>query len=426
MTAALAPPDVGDQPEQRRVLRTLVAAQVLSGAGLAAGVTVGALLARDLFGSDGLAGVPAALFTIGSAGAAVLVGRVSDRHGRRRGLGLGYAAGGLGAVGVVVAAHLGSVVVLLPALLVYGAGTATNLQARYAGADLASPQRRGRAISTVLVATTVGAVFGPNVVSPMGDLAGGVGLPRLAGPFVLAAVAYGLAGAVLLARLHPDPLLLARERAVAPPAAGPPADVPSAAAGAAPGPAAAVGRAVAVGGAVMVIAQLVMAAIMTMTPVHMEHHGHGLGATGFVIGAHIAGMYLLSPVTGRCVDAVGPRPVAVASGVTLGAAGILAAVVPGESTIGVAVALTVLGLGWNLGLLSGTAIVTAAAPLEVRARAQGAVDLCVAIAGAGAGLGSGVVLAASSFAALSLLGAMVALAGVAVVGFSTTLRLEGM
>jgi MFS family permease len=403
-----------DQPEQARVLRTLMTAQVLSGAGLAAGVTVGALLARDILGSDGLAGVPAALFTIGSAGAAILVGRTSDRHGRRPGLGLGYAAGALGAAGVVVAAKLESVLLLLPALLVYGAGTATNLQARYAGADLAAPARRGRAVSSVLVATTLGAVVGPNVVSTMGDLAERLDLPRLAGPFILAAAAYGLAGAVLLARLHPDPLLLARQRAVAPTTnEGDTVDDVDVAP-------AILGRAVAIGGAVMVIAQLVMAAIMTMTPVHMEHHGHGLGATGFVIGAHIAGMYLPSPLTGRLVDALGPRPVAVASGITLATAGIVAAAVPGESTVGITVALVVLGLGWNLGLLSGTAMVTAAVPLAVRARTQGAVDLCVAVAGAGAGLGSGAVLAASSFGFLSIASAAVALIGVIVVGASTT------
>lgn len=410
-----------DAPEQPQVLRTLVAAQVLSGAGLAAGVTVGALLARDVLGSDGLAGVPSALFTIGSAGAAAVVGRVSDAHGRRWGLGLGYTVGAAGAVAVVLAAALDSVVLLLPALLVYGAGTATNLQARYAGADLATPSRRGRAVSTVLVATTIGAVVGPNVVSPMGDLAERLDLPRLAGPFILAAVAYGLAGAVLLSRLRPDPLLLARARGAATVLAAGSVDAPGDHASPTR-----VGRAVVLGGATLVVAQLVMVAIMTMTPLHMEHHGHGLGATGAVIAAHIAGMYLPSPLSGRLVDRIGPRPMAVASAGTLAAAGVLAATVPGGSVLGVGLALTVLGLGWNLGLVSGTAIVTDAVPLAARARTQGAVDLCVAVAGAGAGLGSGVVVASSSYAALAVVGAVTAVAVLPVVGLSTTLRAEGL
>lgn len=260
-------------PEQARVLRTLVAAQVLSGAGLAAGVTVGALLAEDMLGSDSLAGVPAALFTIGSAGAAVLVGRISDAHGRRRGLGLGYAAGAIGAALVVLAAHLASVALLLPALLVYGAGTATNLQARYAGADLAAPDRRGRAVSTVLVATTLGAVVGPNAVSVMGDFAEGFGLPRLAGPFLLAAVSYGLAGAVLSVWLRPDPLLLARAREAAVAPAAPKVDEVD--------QEVRVGRSVVLEALVMVVAQLVMVAIMTMTPVHMTHHGHSWAQRGW-------------------------------------------------------------------------------------------------------------------------------------------------
>jgi MFS family permease len=404
-----------EPPEQRRVLRTLVGAQVLSGAGLAAGVTVGALLAEDMLGSDSLAGVPAALFTIGSAGAAAVVGRISDVHGRRRGLALGYGAGAAGAALVVLAAHLGSVALLLPALLVYGAGTATSLQARYAGADLAAPSRRGRAVSTVLVATTVGAVVGPNVVSTMGDVAADLGLPRLAGPFLLAAAAYALAGAVLLARLRPDPLLLARARAAEAGAPATPSDVDAPAR---------LERGVVLGGLGMVAAQLVMVAIMTMTPVHMKHHGHGLGAAGAVIAAHVAGMYLLSPVSGGLVDRVGARVVAVASAATLAVAGVLAATVPTGSVAGLAVALAVLGIGWNLGLVSGTAIVTDAVPLATRARTQGAVDLCVALAGAGGGLGSGAVVAATSYSTLAVGGAVVALVIVPVVAAAARFQVE--
>lgn len=408
-----------DAPEQPAVLRTLVAAQILSGAGLAAGVTVGALLARDMLGSDTLAGLPSFLFTVGSAGAAVLVGRLSDSHGRRRGLGLGYTAGALGAVAVVTAAAVNSVALLLPALLIYGAGTATNLQARYAGADLAAPHRRARAVSTVLVATTVGAVVGPNAVSFMGDLAAGFDLPRLAGPFMLAAVAYALAGAVLLARLRPDPLLLARQRAASAPVE------PAVERAQEDGEGVVIGRAVFVGGATMVVAQLVMVAIMTMTPIYMEHHGHSLSAMGAVIAAHIAGMYLPSPLSGRLVDRFGGRRIALASGATLALAGVLAACVPGDGVVGIAMALTVLGIGWNLGLVSGTAIVTDAVPLSVRARTQGSVDLSVAVAGAGAGLGSGALVAATSYPTLSLVGAVVALVVLGGIGVGFAREVDG-
>jgi MFS family permease len=166
----------------RRTIRVLLVSQVLAGAGLAAGVTVGALLAEDMVGSTGSAGLPAALLTLGSAAAAVGVGRISQKSGRRPGLAVGYAVGALGGAGVVLAAAVDSVPLLFFSLLLYGSGTATNLQARYAGADLAPADRRGRAVSTVLVATTLGAVIGPNLVEPTGGLANAVGHPRARRP----------------------------------------------------------------------------------------------------------------------------------------------------------------------------------------------------------------------------------------------------
>src|SRR5690606_1331143 len=138
-----------------------------------------------------------------------LVGRSTQRLGRRLGLAYGFMAGGLGAFGVVLAAVADSVPLLFLSLFVYGSGTATNLQARYAGSDLAPEDRRGFGTSMAMVATTVGAVAGPNLVEPMGALADLVGVPILAGPFLLSGAAYGAAGVVLFVFLRPDPYLLA-------------------------------------------------------------------------------------------------------------------------------------------------------------------------------------------------------------------------
>lgn len=148
----------------RRTLKVVILSQVLGGAGLAAGISVGALLAADMLGSDGLAGLPNGLFTLGSALTAYLVGRSTLRLGRRLGLAAGFAAGGLGALGIILAAAIDNVPLLLLSLFVYGAGTATNLQARYAGADLATEDQRGHGTSMAMVATTIGAVAGPNLV----------------------------------------------------------------------------------------------------------------------------------------------------------------------------------------------------------------------------------------------------------------------
>ncbi|MEV5988840.1 MFS transporter [Streptomyces sp. NPDC052051] len=390
---------------QRRVLRVLVASQILSGAGLAAGVTVGALLAQDMLGSTSLAGLPSALFTAGSALAAVVVGRVSQARGRRPGLATGYLAGAIGSVGVIVAAVLDNPVLLFLALFVYGAGTATNLQARYAGADLAAPGHRARAVSTVLVATTLGGVTGPNLAAPTGTFAETLGIPGLAGPFILSGVAYALAALVLARWLRPDPLLLARTvaqvqeaDATADPAAADAADTSEGRSG------------VVVGALVMILTQFVMVAIMTMTPVHMHDHGHGTAASGLVIAIHVGAMYLPSPLTGWLVDRYGRMKIAAASGITLLAAGLLAAIAPGDSVVFLALALALLGLGWNFGLVSGTAIITDTVPLATRARTQGLVDVSIAVAGATGGMASGIMVATTSYPVLALTGGVLSLA----------------
>ena len=300
---------------------------------------------------------------------------------------------------------LDSPLLLFVALFVYGAGSATNLQARYAGADLADPDHRARAISTVLVATTLGGVVGPLLAAPTGHLAHMVGIPHLAGPFLLAGAAYAAAAAFLATKLRPDPLMHARELAAS----------EAAATAAAPGAVPAAGPAV------------VSHGIVHRRPGHGPHpdrdgrdHDDDAGAharprprhgaAGAVIALHVAAMFLPSPLTGRLVDRIGRTWMAAASGVTLLLAGLLAASAPDDSVVLLALALALLGLGWNFGLVSGTAIVTDAVPLETRARTQGLVDVSIAIAGTGAGLASGIVVDVASYSALSFAGGLLALA----------------
>ncbi|WP_416980742.1 MFS transporter [Streptomyces sp. T028] len=414
MTSTASDSQAGISPRseaQRRVLTVLVCSQVLSGAGLAAGITVGALLAQDMLGSSDLAGLPSALFTAGSALAAVTIGRISQARGRRPGLATGYLTGAMGSAGVIAAAVADSPVLLFIALFVYGAGTATNLQARYAGADLAAPAHRARAVSTVLVATTLGGVVGPNLAAPTGHLADSLGIPTLAGPFLLSGTAYALAALVLAVWLRPDPLLLARSFDLQQPT---PAAVATAARTRGPG--------LMPGALTMILTQLVMTAVMTMTPVHMHDHGHGTAASGLVIAIHVGAMYLPSPLTGWLVDRYGPTVVAAASGLTLLAAGLTAAAAPADSVALLALALALLGLGWNLGLVSGTAMITEAVPLATRARTQGLVDVSIAIAGATGGLSSGLVVAAAGYPVLALTGGVLALAVLPAIAVSASRR----
>ncbi|ADG05552.1 MFS transporter [Kyrpidia tusciae] len=398
----------------RKTIGIVIASQIFGGAGLAAGITVGALLAQNMLGTDRYAGIPAALFTLGSAAAAFLVGRLSQRLGRRIGVATGFLAGGIGSIGVVSAAIFHILPLFFISLLVYGAGTATNLQARYAGTDLALPTQRAKAISAAMVFTTFGAVAGPNLVNITGRVATSLGAPALSGPFMLATVAYILAGLALLLFLRPDPLVVAKAIA----------DVERSKENQSTGTGTKVAEegihkpGVILGATVMVLTQIVMIAIMTMTPVHMKHYGHGLGEIGLVIGIHIAAMYLPSPITGFLVDKYGRTMMFYISGVTLLLAGLVAAFAPGQSMVLLILALALLGLGWNFGLISGTAAIVDATPPQIRAKTQGTVDVLIALAGSSGGALSGMVVAQSSYATLSLAGGFLSLLLIPVIVWS--------
>ncbi|WP_285856045.1 MFS transporter [Bacillus pumilus] len=395
----------------KRVLFVVSLSQIFGGAGIAAGITVGALLAQQMLGTEAYAGVPIALFTLGSAGSAFIVGKLSQRYGRRIGLSAGFVAGGLGAIGVVIAAMMNSVILLFASLFIYGAGTATNLQARYAGTDLANSKQRATAISMTMVMTTFGAVAGPNLVEMMGKLAVSIGVPALAGPFILSAAAFIVAGLVLFILLRPDPLVIAQKIAIYKAEHGNGNQRDSA-------DQKIDRKGLTVGATVMILTQIVMVALMTMTPVHMQHHGHGLAEVGIVIGFHIGAMYLPSPITGVLVDKIGRTAMSIASGITLLLAGLLAAFAPSDSMILLIIALSLLGLGWNFGLISGTAQIVDSTEPSTRAKTQGTLDVFVALAGASGGALSGMIVANTSYAALSLSGGILSLILIPVIVWS--------
>lgn len=390
----------------RRVIFIASLSQIFGGAGLAAGITVGALLAQEMLGTAAYAGLPTALFTLGSAGAAFLVGRLSQRYGRRLGLTTGFFLGGIGGLGVVLAAILNSIPLLFISLLVYGAGTATNLQARYAGTDLASKNQRAKAVSIIMVSATFGAFAGPNMVDIMGEYALSIGIPALAGPFLLSGTAFMLAGLVIFLLLRPDPFLISvaleayNKKQRQSETIGDSVVTNK--------------RGIAAGAAVMVLTQMIMIAVMTMTPVHMGHHGHDLGNIGLVIGVHIGSMYLPSLFTGILVDKYGATFMSVASGVTLVLASVLAAFAPGGSLLTLTIALALLGIGWNFGLISGTTKVVDSTQPSQRAKTQGKVDVFIALSGASGGAMSGMVMAGSSYATLSLAGGFLSLLLIAI------------
>lgn len=409
-------PDVASL--QRRTLSLLFGTQIIGGIGVTIGVAVGALLAARIAGTA-VAGLTQSAAVVGAALLAVPVTRIMNGHGRRPGLVVAYLVGAVGAVLVVLAAVTRLVPLLFLGSLLFGGGTAANLQARYAAVDLAEPARRGRQLALIVWATTIGAVAAPNFAALADTVTGGWGLPPLAGPFAFSAVAFVLAAGVLFALLRPDPLRTARRLSAAEPASPPspvaePMSPPSPVARRGAGmraawrvvrdrPAARLGvAAVAVGHAVMV-------AVMSMTPVRLgESHGDAdvLRVVGIVLSLHIAGMYALAPLVGWLADRLG-RPAVILGGVGLLLAACAVAGTAGHHTPQLSVGLVLLGLGWSGTMVGGSTLLSESVPAAVRPSVQGFSDLTMGLAGASAAAVSGFVMRAAGYPVLTLLAAIV-------------------
>lgn len=412
------PPPATD-PLQRRTVRVLLTSQVLGGVGVGSGIAVVGLLAYELSGTEALSGVSATASTLGAAGGAVLIARLAGARGRRPGLVRGYLIGALGAALAVVAAVLGSFPLHVVASVAFGWASAANLQARYAATDLAPAADRGRALSLIVWATTIGAVLGPNLTGPGAVVAGWLGLPDLGGAYVLSLVAFLAAALVQTVGLRPDPLTVARARAAvaaavdadtAPEDLAPAAGAAPAVSGARPRPRGATRTALgslrrhddALTALVAIAsAHATMVGVMVMTPVHMEHHGAALQLVGLTISLHIAGMYALSPLVGRLADRIGRAPTMVWGLVQLAVAVVTAALAsPHEGWVFPA-GLVLLGTGWSFCLVASSTLLTDATPLEERPAVQGASDLVMNLAGAAGGILAGVVLAVAGYRALA-------------------------
>ena len=195
---------------QAKTVRTLAIGQALGGFGFGSTLSVGAIMATELSGSPAWSGAAATLSTLGSAFVAIPLANIAARRGRRYALATGAGLAVFGAIGMILAATFRSFPIELAALFLLGAATAVGLQARFAAADIPTSRPKAKDISIVIWATTLGAVVGPNLIAP-GELIGlGLGLPHLAGPFVLTIIAQTRSTAFFWFGLKPDPLLLAQ------------------------------------------------------------------------------------------------------------------------------------------------------------------------------------------------------------------------
>lgn len=405
---------------QRRTVRTLVVVQAVGALGMTIGIATASLLARDISGSESQAGLAQTFQVLGTAVAAYLLARLMSQRGRRIGLVTGYVLGAGGAVLAVVAGVVGSMVLLLTGALLLGATSAANASSRYAATDLAEDAHKGRALSTVVWATTIGAVLGPNLTGPAGALADLLGIPELTGPFALGAIGMVVAAVLVGVLLRPDPLLLARE--VAGVAETPPTGTAWA-------------RALAAGRERPVLffamlgmacAHAAMVGIMIMTPLHMEHGHAELEVIGLVISLHVLGMFAFSPVVGILADRYGRPAMLVVGAVLLLVAAALCARSPEGSSWEIFTGLFLLGLGWSFATVAASTLIAQHAPLESRTDVQGATDLVMGLTAATAGGLAGLVVDTWGYPELSVCAiGLVALVAIAGLGARATTRLAG-
>ncbi len=374
------------QEIQKRTVKILATVQVLSGVGTAGTVAAGSLLVASISNSETLAGLAQTSSVLGAAAMAIPLSRLTQRGGRRLGLAIGYGLGAFGSLVAITGGTQRSLFLMLVGTFLVGAASASALQARFAATDLALSESRSKQLSLVVWGSTVGAVAGPNLMGPSGEVAESFGLPRLVGPYLLALLTLTLGALVIQAFLKPDPYLLASKlqhgAQTKPPLL--PLRISLQRIKSEPKSLFSIAT-IAVGHAVMV-------SIMVMTPVHMAHVDVTIEVIGLVISIHILGMYAFSPIIGWLSDRLG-RVVLIQLGLAIL---LLSALVSGFSPAGNAVmmgsGLFLLGLGWSCTLIAGSTLLTESVDSDFKSSAQGASDLMMNLTGAVGGALAGVII----------------------------------
>lgn len=415
---------------QSRTVRTLMASQVLGGVGIGSGIAVAALVAARVSGRDDLSGLASTTQVLGAALFTIPVAALMTARGRRIGLATAYLIGAVGSVLAIAASVWGSFALLLIGTCLFGAATTAANQARYAAVDLAEPSHRGRQLSFVVWATTIGSVLGPNMIGPGERLADQAGLPPLSGAWVFSGVSFVVAGALLLLALRPDPLLTIRSLTDRHDGRGDPggsggSGAPSVLPTTADPHGTRVRRRGSVRTGLRTIAatptsllgtlaisggHIVMVAVMVMTPIHMQHGNAEVEVIGFVISVHILGMFGLSPVAGWLTDRWGAPRVVLLGVALLVVACALAGTSAAGWSLGLTVGLFLLGLGWSCTMVAGSGLVSVDVPVRDRSAVQGAADLVMGLSAAVAGALAGVVVQQLGYGWLGALGVVLALA----------------
>lgn len=378
---------------QRRTVKVLAAGQALGGFGLGATLSVGALLAVELSGSPAWSGAAATLSTLGAAAVAMPLANLAYRKGRRVALASGAFLAILGAILMIVATYTRLFPVEIVALMLLGSGSAVSLQARFAAADIPTGKPKGKDLSIVVWATTLGAVIGPNLIAPGEALGLWLGMPHLAGPFIFTIIAQLSSTLVFWFGLRPDPLIVARDIAGLPEKRTNPGIA---------GALVVIRQYPIAGFSVLTIAlsHMVMVSVMAMTPAHLDSEGHSLAEVGFTISLHIAGMYAFAPIFGNLSDRLGAKRV-IAIGqliflVSLGVSGF------GQSDFtAVVIGLFLLGLGWSATTVAASALLSESLDTGDRSKVQGFSDSLMNLSGAFGGAVAGTILTLYTFGGLN-------------------------
>jgi len=389
-----------------RLANTIFATQSLLTASQIAIFTLLGIMAEALSGQKSLAGIPSSVLTLSTAIAAVPIGLMMGRFGRRMGLSLSYGLSIVGAVIGIYAIIEGQFLMLILSSAVIGLGRAGANQSRFAVGELFFEQQRGRWIGIIVFAGTVGAILGPLLVVPGSWIADATGMDRNTGPWIIATILYSLATMIILFLLYPEPAIIARQIDAQENSRKKKKQ----------GEAEETGRSVIellklprVQLAVisMLISQVVMVMLMVMTPIHMHDHGHTEGSIGFVLTAHTTGMFGFSWLTGRLVDRYGRVPMMIAAAITLIASAIIAPL--GTSMPFLVIGLFLLGLGWNFGYVAGSSLLADALEGVERTRMQGTNDMLVAGAAALGSFSSGPILATGGYVTIAGIGIVITL-----------------
>jgi MFS family permease len=382
---------------QSRVVRTLAAAQVLNGVGVAGTVAAGSLLVSSITDSETLAGLAQTSAVLGAAALALPLARLTAHGGRRLALSVGYICGVIGSVFAILGgAHRNLFFMLLGTFLV-GAASAAGYQARFAAIDLATNETRAKQLSFVVWGSTIGAVAGPNLMDPAGNLSEIFDLPRLVGPYIVSATTLFFATIVIQIFLRPDPYLTAEKQANVVQHKG---STKAALSHIRANPKALFAiSAIAVG-------HVAMVSVMVMTPIHMKHVDVSLRIIGFVISVHVLGMYAFSPVVGAFSDRLGRVRVIQIGLLILSASAIVAGTAAADNAIQLGIGLFLLGLGWSCTLIAGSTYLSESVSIEMRPASQGASDLVMNLSGAGGGAIAGVIIGTLSYGWLCLFAAI--------------------